>query len=49
MDEMKFKIKSKRYHFSSEMHEETVVGMGNALKVYAEKCKDHEVVMMEKL
>lgn len=49
MEEMKFKIKSKRYHFSSEMHEETVTGMKNAFTVYAEKCKDHEVVMMEKL
>jgi hypothetical protein len=49
MKEMKFKIKSKRYHFSSEMNEETVTGMENALKVYAEKCKDHEIVMMEKV
>lgn len=49
MEEMKFKIKSQRYHFSSEMHEETVTGIGNALKVYAEKCKDHEIVMMEKV
>ena len=49
MEEMKFKIKSKRYHFSSEMHEETVTGIENALKEYVEKCKDHEMVMMEKL
>ena len=49
MEEMKFKIKSQRYHFSSEMHEETVTGIENALNVYAKKCKDHEIVMMEKV
>lgn len=49
MEEMKFKIKSKRYHFSSEMHEETVIGLEKALTVYSEKCKDFEVVTMEKI
>lgn len=49
MEEMKFKIKSKSYHFSSEMHEETVTGLDKALFVYAEKCKDCEIVIMEKI
>ena len=48
MEEMKFKSKSKRYHFSSEMYEETVTGLDKALTVYSEKCKDYEVVIMEK-
>lgn len=48
MEEMKFTIKSMRYHFSSEMHEETITGIENALKVYAEKCKDYEIVIMYK-
>lgn len=48
MEEMKFIIKSQMYHFSSEMHEETVTGIDNALKVYAEKCKDYEIVIMYK-
>lgn len=49
MGDRKFEIKSQRYHFSSEMQVETVTGLENALRVYAEKCKDHEIVMMEKL
>lgn len=49
MEEMKFKIKSRRYRFSSEMYEETVIGLDKVLTVYAEKCKDYEVVIMEKI
>ena len=43
-----YKITAHRYSFSSSYDTCIVTGLDNALRMYADKCKDYEFVRMEK-
>ncbi len=49
MEEIKFRISSQRYPFSSERDVCVVTGLKNALEAYAAKCAECKVVVMKKL
>lgn len=49
MDEMKFKITSQKFSFSSETDSCIVTGLENAIRIYTEKCNTCEFLTMEKI